>query len=164
MLRGRHGISGNLAEYLIQDRRGEGIVIPCFDLKSTLAANDEMTKYSGRSGISGRFRTKALIEISAASTSLLNSLRERPSVLRPSPEMSMTWRIPSKRFCSIDFAEYNMASATALPPRQREYGKAIILFPKVSAVSFPLISVHSTLRRVQPSAANSIKATAMRPR
>ena len=66
--------------------------------------------------------------------------------------------------CSIDLAEYKMASATALPPGRREYGRAMILFPNVSAASFPLISVHSTLGRVQPSAANSIKATAMRPR
>lgn len=77
-------------------------------------------------------------------------------VLGPSPETSITRRVPSNLLLPILSAAKATASPMALPPGQRMRSLASIAVPKATAEARPVMRVQGTLRRVQPSPANSI--------
>ena len=74
----------------------------------------------------------------------------------PSPETSITSRVPSNPLPAIEAVASATASPMAFPPGQNIGGKARILPPKALALAPSETRVQPTLTRSQPGPANSI--------
>ncbi len=83
----------------------------------------------------GRSMTRPLIVVPVATIRSRTNSTGLPSVLGPSPEMSITRRMPLNLFFSIEVAAKASASPTALPPGQNISGCARIFLPKASALA-----------------------------